>query len=105
MRPAPSVLPWPRTTSYAAGRSPGDRLQRLKPAPGDELRRDSVAAVPDPADQPAGDLPMPRSTPQSEPHDWVTRAADDAIAHHEKSGASGPVTCSSGASPSGRVHL
>jgi lysyl-tRNA synthetase class 1 len=48
---------------------------------------------------------MPRSTPQSEPHDWVTRAADDAIAHHEKSGASGPVTCSSGASPSGRVHL
>jgi lysyl-tRNA synthetase class 1 len=48
---------------------------------------------------------MPRSTPHSEPHDWVTRAADEAIRHHEKSGASGPVTCSSGASPSGRVHL
>ena len=48
---------------------------------------------------------MPRSTPQSEPHDWVTRAADDAIRHHEKTGASGPVTCSSGISPSGPVHL
>ncbi len=48
---------------------------------------------------------MSRSTPHREPHDWVTRAADDAIRHHEKSGASGPVTCSSGASPSGRVHL
>jgi lysyl-tRNA synthetase class 1 len=35
----------------------------------------------------------------------VTRAADDAIAHHEKTGASGPVTCSSGISPSGPVHL
>jgi lysyl-tRNA synthetase class 1 len=48
---------------------------------------------------------MSRSTPKGEPHDWVTRAADDAIRHHEKSGASGPVTCSSGASPSGPVHL
>ena len=48
---------------------------------------------------------MSRSTPQGEPHDWVTRAADDAIRHHEKTGASGPVTCSSGASPSGPVHL
>ena len=48
---------------------------------------------------------MSRSTPPREPHDWVTRAADDAIRHHEKSGASGPVTCSSGASPSGPVHL
>ena len=48
---------------------------------------------------------MSRSTPHREPHDWVTRAADDAIRHHEKSGATGPVTCSSGASPSGRVHL
>jgi lysyl-tRNA synthetase class 1 len=37
--------------------------------------------------------------------DWVTRAADDAVRHHERSGASGPVTCSSGASPSGPVHL
>jgi lysyl-tRNA synthetase class 1 len=35
----------------------------------------------------------------------VTRAADDAIRHHEKTGASGPVTCSSGISPSGPIHL
>lgn len=48
---------------------------------------------------------MSRSTPPSEPHDWVTRAADDAIRHHEKSGAGGPVTCSSGISPSGPIHL
>ena len=48
---------------------------------------------------------MSRSTPLGEPHDWVTRAADDAIRHHEKSGASGPVTCSSGISPSGSIHL
>src|SRR3954468_14489348 len=48
---------------------------------------------------------MSRSTPKGEPHDWVTRAADDAIRHHEKSGASGPVTCSSGISPSGPIHL
>ena len=48
---------------------------------------------------------MSRSTPKGEPQDWVTRAADDAIRHHEKTGASGPVTCSSGASPSGPVHL
>jgi lysyl-tRNA synthetase, class I len=41
----------------------------------------------------------------SAPHDWVTRAADDAVRHHERSGADGPVTCSSGASPSGPVHL
>jgi lysyl-tRNA synthetase, class I len=39
------------------------------------------------------------------PVDWVTRAADDAVRHHERTGASGPVTCSSGASPSGPVHL
>lgn len=48
---------------------------------------------------------MSRSKPLGEPHDWVTRAADDAIRHHEKTGADGPVTCSSGISPSGRVHL
>ncbi|WP_151084191.1 lysine--tRNA ligase [Nocardioides cynanchi] len=40
-----------------------------------------------------------------DPVDWVTRAADDAVRHHEKTGAMGPVTCSSGISPSGRVHL
>jgi lysyl-tRNA synthetase, class I len=46
-----------------------------------------------------------RSQPKGEPHDWVTRAADDAIRHHEQTGADGPVTCSSGISPSGPVHL
>ena len=40
-----------------------------------------------------------------DPVDWVTRAADDAVRHHERTGASGPVTCSSGISPSGPVHL
>jgi lysyl-tRNA synthetase class 1 len=40
-----------------------------------------------------------------DPADWVTRAADDAVRHHERTGAEGPVTCSSGISPSGRVHL
>jgi lysyl-tRNA synthetase, class I len=43
------------------------------------------------------------SSGDSEPHDWVTRAADDALRH------AGPdadvVTVSSGASPSGHVHL
>src|SRR4051812_28658556 len=48
---------------------------------------------------------MSRSQPLGEPHDWVTRAADDAIRHSEQSGASGPVTCSSGISPSGPIHL
>jgi lysyl-tRNA synthetase, class I len=48
---------------------------------------------------------MSRSKTKGEPHDWVTRAADDAIRHHERTGASGPVTCSSGISPSGPVHL
>ncbi len=40
-----------------------------------------------------------------DPSDWVTRAADDAVRHHERTGAAGPVTCSSGISPSGPVHL
>jgi lysyl-tRNA synthetase, class I len=40
-----------------------------------------------------------------EPVDWVTRAADDAVRHHEQTGADGPVTCSSGISPSGPIHL
>jgi lysyl-tRNA synthetase, class I len=48
---------------------------------------------------------MSRSEPSREPQDWVTRAADDAIRHHEKTGAPGPVTCSSGISPSGPIHL
>jgi lysyl-tRNA synthetase, class I len=38
-----------------------------------------------------------------EPHDWVTRAADDAIRHAGEDASI--VTVSSGASPSGRVHL
>jgi len=38
-----------------------------------------------------------------EPHDWVTRAADDAV-RHAGEGAS-VITVSSGASPSGPVHL
>lgn len=45
---------------------------------------------------------MPRKQ-DGEPHDWVTRAADDAL-RHAGEGAS-IVTVSSGASPSGRVHL
>jgi lysyl-tRNA synthetase class 1 len=41
--------------------------------------------------------------PAREPHDWVTRAADDAERH---AGADATmITVSSGASPSGRVHL
>jgi lysyl-tRNA synthetase class 1 len=40
-----------------------------------------------------------------DPADWVTRAADDAVRHHERTGADGPETCSSGISPSGPVHL
>jgi lysyl-tRNA synthetase class 1 len=40
-----------------------------------------------------------------EPVDWVTRAADDAVRHHEQTGVDGPVTCSSGISPSGPIHL
>ena len=39
---------------------------------------------------------------QGEPTDWVTRAADDAVRH---AGEGKPVTVSSGASPSGPVHL
>ena len=37
-----------------------------------------------------------------EPVDWVTRAADEAVRH---AGEGNPVTCASGASPSGPVHL
>jgi lysyl-tRNA synthetase class 1 len=38
----------------------------------------------------------------TEPTDWVTRAADDAIRH---AGEGNPVTVASGASPSGPIHL
>ena len=39
---------------------------------------------------------------QQEPTDWVTRAADDAIRH---AGGGNLVTCASGISPSGPIHL
>jgi lysyl-tRNA synthetase class 1 len=43
---------------------------------------------------------------QGEPTDWVTRAADDAIRHaHELYGEDHVITCASGASPSGPIHL
>lgn len=42
----------------------------------------------------------------TEPTDWVTRAADDAIRHWEALGdRTKPVTVASGASPSGPIHL
>ncbi len=40
---------------------------------------------------------------QADPTDWVTRAADDAIRH--AGGGAGLITCASGASPSGPIHL
>ncbi|WP_210649422.1 lysine--tRNA ligase [Nocardioides sp. SYSU D00065] len=45
---------------------------------------------------------MARGGQQGDPVDWVTRAADDAVRH---AGEGKPVTVSSGASPSGPVHL
>ena len=45
---------------------------------------------------------MARGGQQGDPIDWVTRAADDAVRH---AGEGKPVTVSSGASPSGPVHL
>ena len=45
---------------------------------------------------------MARGGEPQEPHDWVTRAADDAIRH---AGDGDRVTVASGASPSGPVHL
>ena len=46
---------------------------------------------------------MARGGQQGDPTDWVTRAADDAIRH--AGGEDRVITCSSGASPSGPVHL
>ena len=46
---------------------------------------------------------MARGGQQGDPHDWVTRAADDAIRH--AAGEDRVITCSSGVSPSGPVHL
>lgn len=53
---------------------------------------------------------MARGRPQGPPADWVTRAADDALRHAgvttEEAIATGrTLTCASGASPSGPVHL
>jgi lysyl-tRNA synthetase class 1 len=43
---------------------------------------------------------------QGDPTDWVTRAADDAIRHaRELYGEDHVITCASGASPSGPIHL
>ncbi|MBA2954680.1 lysine--tRNA ligase [Nocardioides sp. MAH-18] len=49
---------------------------------------------------------MARGAQSGEPHDWVTRAADDAIRHaHDTHGEDRVITCASGASPSGPIHL
>jgi lysyl-tRNA synthetase class 1 len=45
------------------------------------------------------------ASPKQTPTDWVTRAADDAIRHAERLGADRVITCASGASPSGPIHL
>ena len=45
---------------------------------------------------------MARRGPSGDPVDWVTRAADEAIAH---AGEGNLVTCASGISPSGPIHL
>ena len=45
---------------------------------------------------------MARRGTTGDPTDWVTRAADDAIRH---AGEGNLVTCASGISPSGPVHL
>lgn len=46
-----------------------------------------------------------RGKQTGEPTDWVTRAADDAIRHAEQHNPGGIVTCASGISPSGPIHL
>jgi lysyl-tRNA synthetase class 1 len=51
---------------------------------------------------------MARGSNQGEPTDWVTRVADDAVRHAAENagGDEGRViTCASGASPSGPIHL
>ncbi|HEV7876182.1 MAG TPA: lysine--tRNA ligase, partial [Nocardioides sp.] len=45
------------------------------------------------------------ASPKQTPTDWVTRAADDAIRHAERLGTDRVITCASGASPSGPIHL
>ena len=49
---------------------------------------------------------MPFVSTAGEPHDWVTRAADDAERHARENGELDRIiTCASGASPSGPIHL
>ncbi|MQW77367.1 lysine--tRNA ligase [Nocardioides sp. dk4132] len=49
---------------------------------------------------------MARGNKTGDPVDWVTRAADDAIRHaRENGGEDRVITCASGASPSGPIHL
>ncbi|WP_122818922.1 lysine--tRNA ligase [Nocardioides pantholopis] len=49
---------------------------------------------------------MARGSNSGEPTDWVTRAADDAIRHARRTGPEDRlITCASGASPSGPIHL
>ncbi|MGB0099281.1 MAG: lysine--tRNA ligase [Nocardioides sp.] len=52
---------------------------------------------------------MARGAQSGEPHDWVTRAADDAIRHAQQQYGEDlgdhVITCASGASPSGPIHL
>ena len=52
---------------------------------------------------------MARGAQSGEAHDWVTRAADDAIRHaqqqHGEDLAGHVITCASGISPSGPIHL
>ena len=62
---------------------------------------DGSADRPAPAEQPQGRKPKARQ----EPTDWVTRAADDAIRHAGELAPGDVITCASGASPSGPVHL
>lgn len=45
------------------------------------------------------------ASPKQTPTDWVTRTADDAIRHAERLGTDRLITCASGASPSGPIHL
>ncbi|MGA8255587.1 MAG: lysine--tRNA ligase [Nocardioides sp.] len=47
----------------------------------------------------------PTGPPAGPPTDWVTRAADDAIRHAGELGDHGLITCASGISPSGPIHL
>ena len=45
------------------------------------------------------------ASPKQTPTDWLTRAADDAIRHAQRLGSDRLITCASGASPSGPIHL